>query len=243
MARSAVIKMKRYVERIKSNSRQVVVLVGLLLLVSGSADAASKRIAVLVWDGVLTSDVTAPIEVFGAASRKAWFSSYEVMVVSAGQNKTVTTEEGLRIVADATIADMKKEVDVLIVPSAYDMKPLLKNTGLVQFIGATAKRVSWLASNCSGAFLLAETGMLDGKKATTWAGGEKELQVAYPKVKVQVDQNVVVDGNIMTSNGGVVSYQAALLLLEKLSSHQLMNEVADAIQYGRVRQGSLSTTR
>lgn len=103
MARSVVIKMKRYVESIRSNSRQVVVLVGLLLLVSGSAGAASKHIAVLVWDGVLTSDVTAPIEVFGAASRKAWFSSYEVMVVSAGQNKTVTTEEGLRIVADATI--------------------------------------------------------------------------------------------------------------------------------------------
>lgn len=164
MARSAVIKMKRYVQHIRSISRQVVVLVGLLLLVSGSAGAASKRIAVLVWDGVLTSDVTAPIEVFGAASRKAWFSSYEVMVVSAGQNKTVTTEEGLRIVADATIADMKKEVDVLIVPSAYDMKPLLKNTGLVQFIGATAKHVSWIASNCSGAFLLAETGMLGRRK-------------------------------------------------------------------------------
>lgn len=227
---------------ISTMTRRWANLAVMLLLVSTSASAASKRIAVLVWDGVLTSDITAPIEVFGAASRKAWFSSYEITVVAVGKNKTITTEEGLRVVADAVIADIK-DTDVLIVPSAYDMKPLLTNADLVGFIGATAKRASWMASNCSGAFLLAEAGILDDKNATTWAGGEKELQATYPKVKVQVNQNVVIDGNVMTSNGGVVSYQAALLLLEKLSSHQFMMEVADAIQFGRAQQGNLSTSR
>ncbi len=75
--------------------------------------------------------------------------------------------------------------------------------------------------------------MLDGKKATTWAGGESDLQQAYSAIDVQFDTNVVVDGNVITSNGSVVSYQAALTLLKMMTSERKANEVAEAIQYAR----------
>ncbi len=71
-------------------------------------------------------------------------------------------------------------------------------------------------------------GLLDGKHATTWSGGEESLQKQYPNVKVQFDKNVVIDGQIVTSNGSLVSYQAALSLLSLMSSN-----VADALQYSR----------
>src|SRR6185295_10101188 len=94
---------------------------------------------------------------------------------------------------------------------------------------------SWMASNCAGAWLLAEGGVLDGKRATTWAGGEAKLAAAYPKVKVQVDRNVVVDDKVITSNGGVVSYQAALELLARISSRKFADEVAQSLQFPRLR--------
>ena len=60
-----------------------------------------------------------------------------------------------------------------------------------------------MASNCSGARLLSEAGILGGKHATTWAGGEKALAAAYPKVKVEVNKNVVVDDKVITSTRAV----------------------------------------
>jgi len=204
------------------------------VVVPASAAAAANKIGILVFDGFLTSDVTAPIEVFGAATKKASFSSYEVVVVSATRNREVRSEEGLRILADKTIYD-DLGLDVLIVPSSYSMKGLLKSEDLVRFIAKQNQSASWMASNCSGAFLLAAAGVLDGKNATTWAGGEEGLAKAYPKVKVQFDRNVVVDGRVITSNGGPVSYQAAFALLEKLSSEAFSREIADAIQFSRLK--------
>ncbi len=82
--------------------------------------------------------------------------------------------------------------------------------------------------------MLAEAGLLSGVKATTYAGGESAYQRRYAAVDVKVDKNVVVDGRFITSNGSLVSYQAALTLLKKLSSGTKAKEVAEAIQYGRL---------
>ncbi|MBQ0720293.1 MAG: DJ-1/PfpI family protein [Gammaproteobacteria bacterium] len=195
---------------------------------------ATDKIGIIVFDGVLTSDVTAPLEVFGAASKKAWFSSYQVLLIAATDDKTITTEEGLTLVADNSIYDAPK-LDVLLVASAYDMQPWLQNNDLTDFIKTQAKTAQWLASNCSGAFLLAEAGLLDGKRATTWAGGEGSLVKAYPAIKVQYDKNVVVDEGVITSNGGPVSYQAAFELLTRLSSEKYAAEIAESIQFNRLK--------
>ncbi len=209
--------------------------VAMTFFICSVAAAATSKIGILVFDGFLTSDVTAPIEVFGAATKKAWFSSYEVVVISVTKNKTVISEEGLRIIADKTIYDDLK-LDVLIVPSAYEMDAYLENKALVQYIRDQSRSASWMASNCSGAFLLGKAGVLDGKRATTWAGGEKDLLKAYPEIKVQFDTNVVVDKKVITSNGGPVSYQAAFLLLEKLSSKKFATEISETIQFNRLER-------
>jgi len=198
------------------------------------ARAATSTIGILVYDGFLTSDVTAPVEVFGAASKKAWFSSYKVVTVSTTKQRVVHSEEGLTILADKTIHD-PLSLDVLIVPSAYKMDGVLKNTDVINFIKQQGRSASWMASNCSGARLLSEAGILDGKHATTWAGGEKALAEAYPKIKVEVNKNVVVDDKVITSNGGSVSYQAALELLARLSSEKYAQEISRTIQFDRLR--------
>lgn len=220
---------------IKNRAKTIIhsLLVCLLLAVNTGAHAAKSKIGIVIYDGVLTSDVTAPIEVFGAASKKAWFSSYEVVVISATKNKVIKTEEGLIITAEKTIYD-QLNLDVVIVASAYDMAPLINNKTLIKFVKTQSKQASWMASNCSGALILAEAGVLDGKKATTWAGGEKDFAEAYPKVAVQFNKNVVIDDGVVTSNGGPVSYQAAFELLAKLSSNDFSQEISELIQFNRL---------
>ena len=203
-------------------------------LLSLPAIAADKRIGILVYDNVLSSDVTAPAEVFGVASRKSWLSNYEVQLIGVDKyKKTITTEEGLRLTVDSTIYDAPK-LDALIVTSSYKMDALFKNADLTKFLKDQANQVSWLASNCSGAFLYAHAGLLDGFQTTTWAGGEKQLQREFPNIKVLVDRNVVVDRNRISSNGGVPSYQGALVLLSLMSQTSYAKEVFETIQLNRL---------
>lgn len=212
-----------------------VIALAFVAFFSSGVNAASSKIGILVFEGFLTSDVAAPVEVFGAATKKSWFSSYEVVLISATTEKTVESEEGLRVVADATIYD-DLTLDVLLVPSAYDMDDVLDNKDLIKFIERQSEDASWMGSNCSGAYLLGEAGVLDGKKATTWAGGEKSLSRAYPEIKVQYDQNVVIDEKVITSNGGPVSYQSAFELLARLSSKEFADEISEAIQFDRLER-------
>ena len=114
------------------------------------------------------------------------------------------------------------------------MDKLFKNADLTKFLKAQADQVSWLASNCSGAFLYAHAGLLDGYQATTWAGGEKQLQREFPNIKVLADRNVVVDRNRVSSNGGIPSYQGALVLLSLMSQPSHAKEVFETIQLNRL---------
>ena len=223
--------MKDKTSGFKQSMKGGILLIGLAL--GTSALAADKRIGILVFDGVLSSDITAPIEVFGIASKQSWFSDYETLIINVGNKSSVTTEEGIRLLVDAKLQD-QPEVDVLLMPSSYDMDPLIENQALISYIQNTAQNAEWLASNCSGAFVLAEAGVLEGKKATTWAGGESDLAKAYPNINVQYDTNYVIDGNVITSNGSVVSYEAALALLEEMSSKSRAEEVKTALQMQRV---------
>lgn len=154
-------------------------------------------------------------------------------MIGINNQKMITTEEGLTIKVDSDITQAHK-LSALIVPSSYDMQPLLKNKALISFIKKQASQVEWLASNCSGSYLLAEANLLNGKKATTWAGGESDLQKKYPSVLVQHNQNYVIDENIITSNGGTVSYIAAIKLLSLMSNKKLAQEVFGTLQMGRI---------
>lgn len=224
-------------EEIRMRSLGFIGKVSLLIVValySLPSFAADKRIGILVYDKVLSSDVTAPAEVFGVATRKSWFSDYEVLLIGVDPDKSVvTTEEGIRLTVDKTIYDAPK-LDALIVTSSYVMDSLFENRDLTKFLKAQAKDVSWLASNCSGAFLYAHAGLLDGYTATTWAGGEKQLQREFPKINVIEDRNVVVDRNRVSSNGGIPSYQGALVLLALMSSERKAKAVFETIQLNRL---------
>lgn len=82
--------------------------------------------------------------------------------------------------------------------------------------------------------MYAHAGLLDGYSATTWAGGERGLQRDFPKIKVVIDKNVVVDRNRISSNGGIPSYQAALVMLSMMADPGKAKTVFETIQLNRL---------
>lgn len=190
-------------------------------------------IGIIVFDGVLTSEVIGLAEVFAIASKQAWFKGTQVLLIGVEPQPTIRTEEGIRLGVDTTIAD-DLALDVLLVPGGNDMNPLLQHERLNAFIQKHEERAQWLGSVCAGAFLLGHAGVLDGKRATTWFGGEERLQTQFPAISVIHDQPVVLDKRRITANGGLVSYQAALVLLGQLSSAEDAQQVYESLGMDRL---------
>ena len=94
-----------------------------------------------------------------------------VSLIHIDSKPSVTTHENISLNVQHQLSE-QPSLDVLIVPSAYDMGPILRRQDVIEYVRSSGRHASWVASNCSGAFVLAKAGLLDGKQATTWAGGE-----------------------------------------------------------------------
>lgn len=182
-------------------------------------NSSLPTIGLLMYDGVLQSEVIASSDVFAKPSEdgKQLFN----VITIAETNNAITTEEGIRILPDYTFENCPK-LTVLFVPSAYDMYAQVHKESIVDFIRVKNKEAAYVVSNCAGAQLIGKSGIADGHKIVSWIGGGKQLQIDYPKLKVQNDSLVtfVEDGKFSSSNGNLASYISALNLLEKMTSSQ-----------------------
>jgi transcriptional regulator GlxA family with amidase domain len=190
-------------------------------------------IGIIAFDGVLTSEIIGPVEVFATACQRDWFSGSKVLLIGVEPQPTIRTEEGLQLTVDATIAD-DLALDVLLVPGGNDVSHLLQHEPLNAFIRKHEESAEWLGSFCAGAFVLGGSGVLDGKQATTWFGGENRLQAQFPAIHVVNDQPVVLDQRRITANGGLVSYRASLVLLGQLVGLEKAAEIYRSLGMGRL---------
>jgi transcriptional regulator GlxA family with amidase domain len=211
------------------------VLLCLAVLLAGSPvfSAEPLRVGVVLFDGFLSSEVVAPTEVFTKATGEGG-PPFEVFTVAAS-SQPVRSHEGLLIQPRVTFAD-SPPFDILVVPSTMDMDRVLADQALVAFIKRAGARARHVASHCAGAFLLGKAGLLDGRRATTYIGGAESLQKMFPKARVEGDQQVVVDGNLVTSIGGAVSYEGSLALLQLIAGPKTADRVAEALYYFRWRE-------
>jgi len=179
--------------------------------------AELPTIGLLMYNGVLTTEVTAAADVFTKPSEhgKQLFN----VVTIAETEKPIISEEGLKLVPDYTFENCP-ELEVLFVPSAYDMHAQVHNPKIVEFITEKNKETKYTVSNCAGAQLIGASGIADGKKIVTWIGGGEQLQKEYPKLLAQNDSLVTYaeDGKFSSSNGNLASYISALNLVEKMTS-------------------------
>jgi transcriptional regulator GlxA family with amidase domain len=182
-----------------------------------SFKAELPTIGLLMYNGVLQSEVIATSDVFAKLTVDGK-QLFNVITIAETEN-SITTEEGIKIIPDFTFENCPT-VEVLFVPSAYDMYAQVHNDKIVDFIRAKNKEAKYMVSNCAGAQLIGASGIADGKKIVTWIGGGKQLQKDYPNLKVQDDSLItyVEDGKFSSSNGNLASYISALSLLEKMTS-------------------------
>jgi transcriptional regulator GlxA family with amidase domain len=183
-----------------------------------------RRILIVAFPDVQPLDVVGPAEVFSIATRLA-DRAYEVRVVAPG-GATIATGAGYGIAPDGDLSAGRGALDTLLVAGGLGVPDAVRDEALVEFVRRTAARARRVASVCTGAFLLAEAGVLDGRRATTHWAACAELRRRHPAIAVEPDPIFVADGHVRTSAGVTAGMDLALALVEEDLGARLALEVA-----------------
>ena len=183
--------------------------------------AATKKAAILIFEGVQIIDYTGPYEVLGQGG-------FEVFIV-AETPATLTTSMGMKIVPEHTFADVPK-ADVLVVPGGNVDGPR-KSAATLKWVKEASAAAQHTMSVCNGAFILASAGLLDGLGATTYHRMIDDLKAEYPKTRVVSDQRFVDNGRIITTAGLSSGIDGALHLLSRMLGKGRAQAVALNMEY------------
>lgn len=191
---------------------------------------APRRVVIVAFAGVQSLDVTGPLEVFDGANR--WLISaarpdpaYRVVVATRGR-EPVSTSSGLGLIPHADLDGLRGPVDTLLVAGGEGSRRGVHDACLVEDIRTIARRARRVASACTGAFLLAEAGLLDGLRATTHWAWCSALARDYPQVAVEADPIFVRDGDVWTSAGVTAGIDLALAMVEEDLGHEAALAIA-----------------
>lgn len=176
-----------------------------------------RSILILAFPDAQLLDITGPLQVFASANELAEERGlpkpYAPRVVAA-EPGSVATSSGLAVVADS-LRSAGKSVDTLIVPGGRGVDAASRDARLTRWVGKQAAGARRVASVCSGAFVLAEAGLLDGRRvATHWSCCE-QLAKCYPALRVEADPIFIRDGSVWTSAGVTAGIDLALALVEE----------------------------
>jgi putative intracellular protease/amidase len=170
------------------------------------AQRQRKRAAILIFDGVQIIDYTGPYEVFGQAG-------FEVFTVAVTAD-AITTAMGMKVTPSYTLDD-SPEPDVIIIPGG-NVTRAQNDAKIIKWIQESEKEADHVLSVCNGAFILAKTGLLDGKTATTFYGLIDGLRALAPNTTVVTDKRYVDNGKIITTAGLSSGIDGSLYVVSKL---------------------------
>lgn len=180
-----------------------------------------RHIVIIVPPYSTLLNTAGPLEIFSKAIDKSEFIlekvdfEYKTHVVSIEKETTIVTSSGLPIITESCYTDITYPIDTLIISGLPNQDDYKFDPVFIQWLQDQYKGVRRMCSICSGAFLLAEAGILNGRKATAhWARCEK-LQEEYPQIKVEISRIYVKDGKVYTSAGITSGMDLAIALIEE----------------------------
>lgn len=186
-----------------------------------SKELKIKHIVLLVPPNSTLLTTVGPLEVFtkaidllDSAHNNVDFI-YQTHVVSMEQGTRINTTSGLPIVSEGSYTEIDYPIDTLLVTGLARYLDADLKADMLNWLKERSKAIRRICSVCSGAFILAETGLLDGRKATAHWSRNEELADTYPLINVQTARIFIKDGNIYTAAGITSGMDLALALIEE----------------------------
>jgi len=187
-----------------------------------------RLIVVLAFERAQLLDVAGPVQTFASSNeimQAAGGAPYHIVVASR-RGGALSTSAGLPLLTRPVSSLRRQRIDTLIIPGGPGVHDALKDLRTIRWVRNLYSATRRIASVCTGAFLLAETGLLDGRRATTHWKSCARLQQAYPDVKVDGDPIYVRDARIWTSAGVTAGIDLSLALVEEDLGRKVAMQVA-----------------
>lgn len=189
------------------------------------------KAGILLFNEVEVLDFAGPFEVLSLAERVESREKLFVVCTVAETRETISARNGLKVLPDYDFASAP-DFDLLIIPGGYGAEEIeIHNETLLRWLKHKADTTPIVASVCTGAFLLAEAGLLDGKRATTHWMDLDRLERAYPLVYVAREVKFVDEGNILTAGGISAGIDLCFHLLTRLFGADIARQTAKRMEY------------
>jgi len=196
----------------------------------------SRLVVMLVYPGIMTMDVFGPLEAFATANSVANRPLYRLAIASM-DGAAVETSIGVSLAPSIAAPAVREPIDTLLVSGGHGQVAARTDKRLLAWLKTEGRKARRTGSICTGAFVLAAAGLLDGKHATThWAMAD-ELGRRFPKVVVDADRIFVRHAGIYTSAGVTAGIDLALALIEEDHGRKLALRVARALVVYLQREG------
>jgi transcriptional regulator GlxA family with amidase domain len=194
---------------------------------SRSQPGSAPRVVIVAFDGVQTLDATGPAEVFAGAGRELGSPRYRVVLASVGGGAR-RMSSGIVIETTDLRALRPRATDQVVVAGGDEpaIRAAIADAALRRWLVGAARIVRRMTSVCSGAFLLAAAGLLDGKRATTHWSACDALARLFPRVEVDRNAIFVEEGRIWTSAGVTTGIDMALAIIEQDHGRAVADAVA-----------------
>jgi len=187
---------------------------------------ATRTVAILAMPGVQLLDVSGPLDVFAEANARSGREVYRLVVIGGGPGE-IRSSSGTRLVPDMGIAEASNErIDTLLVAGCPNFADVRPDPAAMDWLRRAAPRARRYGSVCTGAFLLAAAGLLEGKHVTTHWAAAARLAEMYPSVRVDEDAIHVRDGRLRTAAGVTAGLDLALALVEEDLGREIAMKVA-----------------
>jgi transcriptional regulator GlxA family with amidase domain len=190
------------------------------------ASTKPRRIVILAFPGVQPLDVIGPSEVFSGADVLAGGDAYTVEVVAKEPGSIMARSGAYGIVPKTTTARCRGPIDTLVVGGGFGVAKAENDAALIRWIRSAARRSRRITSVCTGSFLLARAGLLEGKTVTTHWASTADLARRHPELTVEPNPIFVRDGNVWTSAGVTSGMDLSLALVEADLGRKIAVEVA-----------------
>ena len=189
-------------------------------------------VGILLFNEVEVLDFAGPFEVFSVTTLEDGHKPFTVKTITE-DGAIIHARNGLKVQPDYSFHD-ENSFDIVIIPGGYGAEEIeLHNPRVIEWITQQATRVQYMTSVCTGAFLLAKAGLLDGLKATTHWMDIERLTTEFPAVDVQRQVKFVDEGHIITSGGISAGMNMSFHIVAKLCGEQIAAATAKRMEYDR----------
>jgi transcriptional regulator GlxA family with amidase domain len=193
-----------------------------------------KRAGILIFEDVEVLDFCGPFEVFSVTRlseerRREEPSPFHPFLIAETKAPVITTG-GMKVLPDYDL-DSCPALDVLVIPGGWGTRKEMQNQRLLNWIAGRSREIETLTSVCTGALLLGQAGLLEGKRATTHWRSLDWMQEIFPKTTVEKQLHFVEDGALLTSAGISAGIDMALRVVVRYFGEAVARATAKHMEY------------